>query len=763
MNKHLWISLAAILFVASATFVASRSSAQPPAGGTAKKGATKKGQKKQPVVEEKDPVVLTIRESKPQTPQELVRAIQVMMNIKRVDEAKKYLGRLVSRNLNPSQLAALQRKFGTGFFFKLQRDAGMAPEGEQFAKAVIKSSYEAARDPARLQQLISQLTDPSSDVRSKALVELQEGRTPAVKALIAAMWKAASGGQQQAPTRAALRSALVYLKKSSEQPLLASLSATNPIFLAEVIQVLEQIRSRDSVPLMLYAATSPKSTARLREVSQKALVTLIGGRVRLGQAKRFLDRQAVKAFRASLPGPRSTANGTQVSWEWVAASNSLNVHPFEAKRVVAMVAANRLARDAYRLAPTEKHHKKLYAATLLELAKLRVGLDGKLPRGAGTPFAEAAAMGVETVTEALQYCLALRHIPGALAATEVLGAIGKEDLLYTKRGSSSPLSNVVQDKDRRLRYQGAISIAQINPQESFVGASRVTDVLKTLIGTKGVRRALVAHPKLARAQTLVGMLNELGYVADKATSSRMLHRIATREQDYDLILVSDKLDHPRVGELAQMIRQDIRTASIPVGILARQSTYRRLEIKTEKDRLTQVISQPNTVKSMQQEVQLLLRVAGRNRISPDERILQATDALNVVAMLVKSNSQVFHLRRLEPAVVQALYVPQLCKTSAAILGTWATPEAQRALLTVATDENRALLDRQAAGAAFAAAVKKRGLVVTSSDLAVAYRRIQRTTKLDPLRQQVVKQVMSAISSVTQPKKTRRPAGASRNQ
>jgi len=327
-------------------------------------------------------------------------------------------------------------------------------------------------------------------------------------------------------------------------------------------------------------------------------------------------------------------------------------------------------------------------------------------------------------------------------------------LLKGKSGTASALVMAVQDKDRRLRYQAAMAIAKINPKKSFAGASQVIDVLGSLVKTLGQRRALVAHPKLNQAQTIVGMLNELGYTADKVTSSNAVYRLASKDQDYDVIFVSDMLNTPTVSELAQMIRRDVRTSSIPLGVFASDRTARRLQIRTEKDRLTQVLALPNTVKSLQQQVQLLQRMAGGNAISSDERVLQAMDALNAIATLAASPTDVFNLRRIEPSVVHALYVPQLSEKASAVLGRWASPAAQKALLNLATDENRALSSRQAAATALAAAVKLRGLVVTSADLSLAYRRMERATKLDPQSQQVVKKVMTTLNSVTRTKSKR---------
>ncbi|HPM85249.1 MAG TPA: HEAT repeat domain-containing protein, partial [Candidatus Anammoximicrobium sp.] len=137
--------------------------------------------------DEKNPVVLAIRDLNPTTPKDLMFAVQSLFDIGRPDEAKAYLAKLIAAQPDRDQLEAIQREYGTGFFMRLARDPQMKPEGEQFAKAVEEAAYQAARDPARLRTVIQQLSDPSPNVRLRAVEALQRAGDAAVPPLLQAL------------------------------------------------------------------------------------------------------------------------------------------------------------------------------------------------------------------------------------------------------------------------------------------------------------------------------------------------------------------------------------------------------------------------------------------------------------------------------------------------------------------------------------------------------------------------------------------------
>ena len=80
------------------------------------------------------------------------------------------------------------------------------------------------------------------------------------------------------------------------------------------------------------------------------------------------------------------------------------------------------------------------------------------------------------------------------------------------------------------------------------------------------RRVLVAHPRVERAQTLVGMLSQLGYEADSAATGNTAFRMATKNPDYEFVLLSDSLTDPASTETLSMFRRDPRTAGLAVGL-----------------------------------------------------------------------------------------------------------------------------------------------------------------------------------------------------
>ena len=80
---------------------------------------------------ETDPAIITIIESRPSTPEDLTKAVQLTIDLGREDLAKGYLKRLVAGGFDEVTLARLGRQFGSPFFFRLARDKTLAPDGNR--------------------------------------------------------------------------------------------------------------------------------------------------------------------------------------------------------------------------------------------------------------------------------------------------------------------------------------------------------------------------------------------------------------------------------------------------------------------------------------------------------------------------------------------------------------------------------------------------------------------------------------------------------
>jgi hypothetical protein len=88
----------------------------------------------------------------------------------------------------------------------------------------------------------------------------------------------------------------------------------------------------------------------------------------------------------------------------------------------------------------------------------------------------------------------------------------------------------------------------------------------------------------------------------------------------------------------------------------------------------------------------------------------------------------------------------LTADAARVLATLATPQSQTALVDFASQATRGLAERQAAAAAFSAAVKNRGLQLTQTQIAEQYARYNASERLDQPTQELLGQVLDAIEA-----------------
>ena len=66
---------------------------------------------------ELDPVVRGILETNPTSPMELMWAVELTMNLGRVDQVQKFMSALVAAKPTAAQLMAIERKWGSTLFF----------------------------------------------------------------------------------------------------------------------------------------------------------------------------------------------------------------------------------------------------------------------------------------------------------------------------------------------------------------------------------------------------------------------------------------------------------------------------------------------------------------------------------------------------------------------------------------------------------------------------------------------------------------------
>ena len=285
---------------------------------------------------------------------------------------------------------------------------------------------------------------------------------------------------------------------------------------------------------------------------------------------------------------------------------------------------------------------------------------------------------------------------------------------------------------------------KLKPTEPFAGSSRVTDALGYFAASYGGPRVLIVHPLMAEAQKLAGLAAGLGYEADTATNGRQAFELAVRSPDYEFALIHSRIERPAVDELLARLRRDRRTALLPLGLIAPFDDLERIERYARTVPRAEAFLQPQNADEMKLFTEQVLERSARWHVPSDERLAEASQALEWLTALIESPQKVFDVRRQEPAIERALFVPQLANKAAPLVGRLGTPKAQLSLLDVADLATQTPKARQLAAAAFATCIARYGIRITTGDILKQYELYNDNAGRDPVTHEVLSTVLDAI-------------------
>jgi hypothetical protein len=361
----------------------------------------------------------------------------------------------------------------------------------------------------------------------------------------------------------------------------------------------------------------------------------------------------------------------------------------------------------------------------------------------------ARTFGAPALVEVFERALEERHIPAAIAAVEVLGDIGGQAILNPGDGGDSVLVKAMKSPYRRLQLAAAESIARIDPTAPYAGSSYFNRALGRLVRTAGENRVLIGLPNVHEGHTLAGLLLGLGYECDVGLTGSETFSLATDpERDYEFVLLHDAIDHPAALELLQWLRRDPRTAPIPVGLIAREHRLDEMQKVAEIDALTLAMPRIHDPNTAMFQIDRLIALLGRDYVTPQERMRGAIWSVDMLARLAENPRiySFYDLVREQDALELALSHPALAPRAADALGALATPEAQRALVAVASESTRPIDERQAAAAAFSSAVNRRRVLLTSDEIMRQYDRYNANRSAGSPSRAVLGTVLDAIEA-----------------
>lgn len=736
-RAKVFVALVALLPAA----LLARLPAQDPADpfGNAKPANAKTAEPVTPLAQE--PLVIRqIRESNPTSAEALLQAAEAVYRFGRPDECKRYLAKFVALRADDAVLAPLLRRFGDKLMLEFTQDPKLQPEGAQTAEKLLQAARRVAVDPARIDNALKQLGSDNAITLSLAVTQLEEAGVAAVAPALRVL---ADAGRADEHPR--IRTALLELKTIAEEPLLSALAAPEPLRIA-AMTALARMKSRRALPLLLGSALAEDSSTAVKETARRAAEHILGGPLPgVVSVQNFLQREFDRV-RGGQHAFKPNADDQVAIFLWDEKSGAPAQHTLELQDAIRQE-SSRLADEISRLAPDRVDLLRSRLLYAFDFWQSKAGLDYPLT-AASPPAALAERLGPAEVARVLEEAMQRRLTPAAIAAVAFLSRSNDLSLLVGEPTRPSPLLAALTHSDARIRVAAALAVLKLKPSELFSGQSLVVDALTGAIRTSGRSRVLVADSRASTGQSLVGMCESLGFSGREATSGREAFRLATQDPDLDAILISEAIDFPQVEELAQLFRGDHRTAKIPIAILIgadqiadlrgvlgdpnltpnftqlRERMLERVQSCFVDDRLTYVSAHVHNEETLAPVLAQLRKRAGRSRIDPEFRLRQAQAALVALGELARTPATFsrYDLILAEPTVIEALTTPGLTSLSAAFLAESASPKAQTALVQLAGEPARPLPDRSAAIAAFEAAVKKRGLLLTQKQILAEYDR-----------------------------------------
>lgn len=703
--------------------------------GAATPGATAA----EPPAGPEDRAARAILETNPQTPEELSRAAKILADLRRPELSRQLLRRLLDAKLDEQQLADLAEHFGTNMFLSMAGRSELHPEAQQLADAVVAAYTRRLQAPQQIAALIAQLSAADPEVRFRAMAGLQAARGAAIGPMIQALADPA-----RAAEHGGIRAALVHFGSDAVGPLVGLLERSEPQVQAQVMQVLAAMNARQAAIYMLGPCTSPRSAPVVRQAAAAALLRLVGKVPAREEAVALLLERAEEYFdqRVALAGE---FDGQVAIWGFDP-QRKLSVARTLPADLASWALAARLARDAYALAPEEARVKRLYLATLLQCAAGERGWEQVVDNAADPAGREAAGFGAAELAAVLQYAVAHDHPACAAAAAGLLGRIGRAEELLSSGPRPSPLAAALWHPDRRVRLAAAQAIVALGPAQSYPGASYLPKALRFFVATSGQRRAVVAGSRVATARELAGMLAAQGLQTDTAATGEELLRLVLGCPDYEVALIDPAIERPGVGLLLQQLRRDPRSVDLRVGLIARDGFFELAEQAARDDPLTLAFSRPHSEEALRWQLRRLGELQPRKFVPAAERVRQAAAALELLARLSDAPPKIYDLRQVEEAVLLALEVPQLSLRAAAVAGKLGTPQAQTALVEVASRFCAAPETRQAAAVAFAQSIRAHGILLTTAQILRQYDRYNQSADQPPETQRILARILDAIEA-----------------
>ena len=655
----------------------------------------------------------------PKTPEEYFASTLLMVDLARMDLARKYLDQFDSGSPDDELMLKIRDKHGTSEFVKLARIQELQPLSAQLLDRLNTLARKQSEDPAFVDGLIARLIgDPTQ--RELATRELRNAGPRAVPQILKQMSRPEMFERQDT-----LVIALTRMGRQIVPPLLGGLDAPEDRVRAAVIEVLGILDANEAIPYLWFPAFSEAQPSGVRMAAQRTLAKLITGskektdRLSSITASNELRRSAKMLFQKPDLLPRE-ADGSVLIWGWDADAGTA-MSKTHSPQIAAMLLSSRFARQSLALSPDQSEPQRQYLASLLGLEVLQNGWDKPRSVDPGTAMYLALTAGEETVSEVLADALEASQPATAVAALEVLGQIGTREQLQGLKGLKSPVLAALNAPDARIQFAAATTILRIEPKNSFPGANRVVSVLARALTDPGQARAVVIDADQGRASRTAAYLKDAGFEGMMASTGRDGFEKAANSAGVDVIVVHANCIRWELTQTLSNIRADARTAAIPVVVYGADSTRADVDRLVARNSPATFVAESASSNDFNHQFKPFADGLKSPMLSAGERNQQKVSAAYWLATLVTGRgSKVFDVSQAEKELALVIESPDAGPNAIVALGGLPRGAAQRRLSEVALNTQLDAGLREAAASQLGYHIQRFGLLLTKDGVAAVH-------------------------------------------
>ena len=683
-----------------------------------------------------DPTIRSIIESNPQTPEALLRAIDVLLDLDREDLAIAFVDQLAARTLDDSAWFDLYRKGGPDKIIRLGLQPGLGEAGTMLSRKIIDGARRFATGDGRIEQLLDRILSEDTFDRSRALDELRLLGDAGAAALIEMLIR-----EDRKADWPRIRTAIKHFGKTAEGPLVAAWNSNSAKLRVEALQALGHVNSNESIETLLGPAMNEPESSINRVVAARSIQNLLGYVPDDLESSQVLYRSGRDHLLGFVPGKIDEYEARW--WHWDTEQRKL-VPSWMTTETISRIRGFRRARDLATRHPEREDYQRLYWVARLETSKMAGGSKLGLPSTVLDGFARE--IDGPFINLVLGDALDLNLFPAAIGACELMAVRGDSSLLYSTGGANSPLVRALNAGSVRLTNAACQTIGKLDPDQSFAGSSQYIDSLVYLSRSVGLKSALAGHINRETAQTLATMAAASGYSSSAVTSARELFEAASTNPDLQLILMTDVLGRPGYSELLQALRDCPRTRRVPVMLLVNPDQLDSAQRLAE--RFPNVLATPmiRDEKFLARQIANLLMNSSFDEADDVERLGFAHQSLDLLAQYAEQPERYafYDLNRYGSDLTRLLALPSSAFQGCRLLGRIGTAEAQTNLVNTASNVQLPESLRRAAAESFSQAVKSRGLMLDRQAILAQYDRYNASEKEAPEAQLILGYLLDAI-------------------